>query len=99
MSETIGLRMAEDPVFLAAGTLRTAVDGALMVVPPSEPAHMVVAFWDSPLSHGINVFVGLVRMLVSMMFSFQICSVKERDPAEMRDLPSRYVEIGEITEL
>ena len=40
-----------------------------------------------------------VCVLVSMMFSFQICSVKERDPAEMRDLPSRYVEIGEITEL
>ncbi|XP_046893091.1 sodium/bile acid cotransporter 4 [Hypomesus transpacificus] len=60
VSETIGLRMAEDPVFLTAGTLRTAVDGALMAVPPSEPAHLVVAFWDSPLSHGINVFVGLV---------------------------------------
>ncbi|XP_062306651.1 sodium/bile acid cotransporter 4 [Osmerus eperlanus] len=60
VSEKVGLRMAEDPVFLTAGTLRTAVDGALMAVPPSEPAHLVVAFWDSPLSHGINVFVGLV---------------------------------------
>lgn len=24
----------------------------------------------------------------------QICAVKERNPTEMRDLPSRYVEIG-----
>ncbi|XP_067086177.1 sodium/bile acid cotransporter 4 [Osmerus mordax] len=60
VSDKVGLRMAENPVFLTAGTLRTAVDGALMAVPPSEPAHLVVAFWDSPLSHGINVFVGLV---------------------------------------
>uniref|UniRef100_A0A3Q2TAR4 Solute carrier family 10 member 4 n=1 Tax=Fundulus heteroclitus TaxID=8078 RepID=A0A3Q2TAR4_FUNHE len=26
----------------------------------TEPPHLVPAFWDSPLSHGINVFVGLV---------------------------------------
>uniref|UniRef100_A0A671NM65 Sodium/bile acid cotransporter 4-like n=1 Tax=Sinocyclocheilus anshuiensis TaxID=1608454 RepID=A0A671NM65_9TELE len=24
------------------------------------PTHLIVAFWDSPLSHGINVFVGFV---------------------------------------
>ncbi|KAM6962800.1 sodium/bile acid cotransporter 4 [Aplochiton taeniatus] len=55
-----GLRIASDPVFFEASTLRTAVDAGLMVAPPTEPAHLMVAFWDSPLSHGINVFVGLV---------------------------------------
>ncbi|XP_054644758.1 sodium/bile acid cotransporter 4 [Dunckerocampus dactyliophorus] len=28
--------------------------------PSESPLHLVPAFWDSPLSHGINVFVGLV---------------------------------------
>lgn len=28
------------------------------------------------------------------LISLQICVVKERNPTEMRDLPSRYVEIG-----
>lgn len=27
---------------------------------PTESSHLMPAFWDSPLSHGINVFVGLV---------------------------------------
>lgn len=31
-----------------------------LVAAPTEPAHLMPAFWDSPLSHGINVFVGLV---------------------------------------
>uniref|UniRef100_A0A3B3UF64 Solute carrier family 10 member 4 n=1 Tax=Poecilia latipinna TaxID=48699 RepID=A0A3B3UF64_9TELE len=31
-----------------------------MTSPQTEPPHLVPAFWDSPLSHGINVFVGLV---------------------------------------
>ncbi|XP_003973974.2 sodium/bile acid cotransporter 4 [Takifugu rubripes] len=29
-------------------------------VAPTESSHLMPAFWDSPLSHGINVFVGLV---------------------------------------
>ncbi|KAG7275272.1 hypothetical protein CRUP_034999 [Coryphaenoides rupestris] len=37
-----------------------ARDAELMAV-PTDPGHLrVPAFWDSPLSHGINVFVGLV---------------------------------------
>uniref|UniRef100_A0A3P9CYM9 Uncharacterized protein n=1 Tax=Maylandia zebra TaxID=106582 RepID=A0A3P9CYM9_9CICH len=31
-----------------------------MAVLPTETSHLMPAFWDSPLSHGINVFVGLV---------------------------------------
>uniref|UniRef100_A0A8D0AP28 Solute carrier family 10 member 4 n=1 Tax=Sander lucioperca TaxID=283035 RepID=A0A8D0AP28_SANLU len=31
-----------------------------MAAPPTESPHLMPAFWDSPLSHGINVFVGLV---------------------------------------
>lgn len=30
----------------------------------------------------------------NLLISLQICVVKERNPTEMRDLPSRYVEIG-----
>lgn len=30
----------------------------------------------------------------NFLVSPQICVVKERNPTEMRDLPSRYVEIG-----
>lgn len=55
-----GLHVAGDPVFLEVSTLRTAVGAVLMVAPPSESTHLVPAFWDSPLSHGINVFVGLI---------------------------------------
>lgn len=32
----------------------------LLVVPQTDTPHLMPAFWDSPLSHGINVFVGLV---------------------------------------
>lgn len=32
----------------------------LMVAPPTESSHLIPAFWDSPLSHWINVIVGLV---------------------------------------
>uniref|UniRef100_A0A665T7L5 Solute carrier family 10 member 4 n=1 Tax=Echeneis naucrates TaxID=173247 RepID=A0A665T7L5_ECHNA len=31
-----------------------------MAAQPTDPPHLIPAFWDSPLSHGINVFVGLV---------------------------------------
>uniref|UniRef100_A0A3Q3VY53 Uncharacterized protein n=1 Tax=Mola mola TaxID=94237 RepID=A0A3Q3VY53_MOLML len=31
-----------------------------MAFAPTESPHLVPAFWDSPLNHGINVFVGLV---------------------------------------
>lgn len=31
-----------------------------LVAAPTESSHLMPAFWDSPLSHGINVFVGLV---------------------------------------
>ncbi|XP_061094814.1 sodium/bile acid cotransporter 4 isoform X1 [Conger conger] len=52
-----GLRVATDSVSLMASTLRTTVAGRWNT---PAPAHLVVAFWDSPLSHGINVFVGMV---------------------------------------
>uniref|UniRef100_A0A4W5K464 Solute carrier family 10 member 4 n=1 Tax=Hucho hucho TaxID=62062 RepID=A0A4W5K464_9TELE len=55
------LRVTNDPVSLKVNTLRTAFSAGLRAkLPPTEPAHLVVAFWDSPLSHGINVFVGIV---------------------------------------
>uniref|UniRef100_A0A673X0B6 Solute carrier family 10 member 4 n=1 Tax=Salmo trutta TaxID=8032 RepID=A0A673X0B6_SALTR len=58
---TAGLRVTNDPVSLKASTLSTAFAAGLRAkLPPTEPAHLVVAFWDSPLSHGINVFVGIV---------------------------------------
>lgn len=31
-----------------------------MAAPPTETSHLIPAFWDSPLSHWINVIVGLV---------------------------------------
>ncbi|KAJ3599946.1 hypothetical protein NHX12_033898 [Muraenolepis orangiensis] len=57
------LRVTGEPLFLIHDALRTAAIGAdLMAVAPTDPSHLaaVPAFWDSPLSHGINVFVGLV---------------------------------------
>ncbi|KAM8889080.1 sodium/bile acid cotransporter 4 [Synchiropus picturatus] len=39
---------------------RTGEGADLMIALPSDPTHLMPAFWDSPLSHGINVFVGLV---------------------------------------
>lgn len=47
-------------VFLGGGGLEAAGAAELLVVPPTETPHLMPAFWDSPLSHGINVFVGLV---------------------------------------
>ncbi|KAG7488842.1 hypothetical protein MATL_G00038730 [Megalops atlanticus] len=59
-----GLRVTGDPVSLLASTFRTTASGNLLAETPSTPvpaaAHLVVAFWDSPLSHGINVFVGII---------------------------------------
>ncbi|XP_010870464.1 sodium/bile acid cotransporter 4 [Esox lucius] len=56
-----GLRATNDPVYLKASTLRTAVAVGLRAeIPTTESTHVVIAFWDSPLSHGINVFVGIV---------------------------------------
>lgn len=43
-------------VFPRGGGLGTG----LVAAPPTESPHLLPAFWDSPLSHGINVFVGLV---------------------------------------
>lgn len=47
-------------ILLEGSTFRTAVGAEFMAAPPSETPHLMPAFWDSPLSHGINVFVGLV---------------------------------------
>ncbi|XP_020488288.2 sodium/bile acid cotransporter 4 [Labrus bergylta] len=46
--------------FLEGSAFRTAAGAEFMAAPPTESPHLVPAFWDSPLSHGINVFVGLV---------------------------------------
>lgn len=42
------------------GGLGIPVWAEFLVVAPTESSHLMPAFWDSPLSHGINVFVGLV---------------------------------------
>ncbi|XP_067453743.1 sodium/bile acid cotransporter 4 [Thunnus thynnus] len=47
-------------IFLEGSAFRTAAGAEFMAAPPSESPHLMPAFWDSPLSHGINVFVGLV---------------------------------------
>lgn len=47
-------------VSLGGSGLEAAGAAELLVVPPTETPHLMPAFWDSPLSHGINVFVGLV---------------------------------------
>ncbi|XP_041862415.1 sodium/bile acid cotransporter 4 [Melanotaenia boesemani] len=52
-----GLGVSSGAVFLEE---RTAVGAEFMAAPPTESPHLMPAFWDSPLSHGINVFVGLV---------------------------------------
>lgn len=44
--------------FVEGTPLWTGVE--LMVAAATETSHLMPAFWDSPLSHGINVFVGLV---------------------------------------
>lgn len=53
-------RVSEGYFFLEGGALRTDAGVGFMTAPQTEPPHLVPAFWDSPLSHGINVFVGLV---------------------------------------
>lgn len=47
-------------VFFGGSGQEAAGAAELLVVPPTEIPHLMPAFWDSPLSHGINVFVGLV---------------------------------------
>ncbi|XP_077077158.1 sodium/bile acid cotransporter 4 [Siphateles boraxobius] len=57
------LRATEEPLSLVLRSFRTVVPAGLLAGPfsPSEePTHLIVAFWDSPLSHWINVFVGFV---------------------------------------
>lgn len=51
---------ASGGIFIEGRAHRTAAGAELMAAPPSESPHLMPAFWDSPLSHGINVFVGLV---------------------------------------
>ncbi|XP_041913880.1 sodium/bile acid cotransporter 4 [Alosa sapidissima] len=59
------LRVTRDPVSLLR-TTEGAIAAGLLAAPPApslappESGHLVVAFWDSPLSHGINVFVGII---------------------------------------
>lgn len=52
--------VASSAIFLQGSTFRTADGAEFMAAPPTESPHLMPAFWDSPLSHGINVFVGLV---------------------------------------
>uniref|UniRef100_A0A8C7X5H6 Solute carrier family 10 member 4 n=1 Tax=Oryzias sinensis TaxID=183150 RepID=A0A8C7X5H6_9TELE len=40
--------------------LKPTPGAELMAAPPTETSHLIPAFWDSPLSHWINVIVGLV---------------------------------------
>ncbi|XP_031724313.1 sodium/bile acid cotransporter 4 [Anarrhichthys ocellatus] len=47
-------------IFREASAFRTVAGAEFMAAPPTESPHLMPAFWDSPLSHGINVFVGLV---------------------------------------
>lgn len=55
-----GSGVARGAVFLGGSGVRTAAGAEFMAAPPTESPHLMPAFWDSPLSHGINVFVGLV---------------------------------------
>ncbi|XP_053286275.1 sodium/bile acid cotransporter 4 [Pleuronectes platessa] len=58
----VGSGGAGGAMILEGSTLRTAAGAGLdfMAVPPTESPNLMPAFWDSPLSHGINVIVGLV---------------------------------------
>ncbi|XP_068581375.1 sodium/bile acid cotransporter 4 [Cebidichthys violaceus] len=47
-------------IFREGSAFGTAAGAEFMAAPPTESPHLMPAFWDSPLSHGINVFVGLV---------------------------------------
>uniref|UniRef100_A0A3B4T314 Sodium/bile acid cotransporter 4 n=2 Tax=Seriola dumerili TaxID=41447 RepID=A0A3B4T314_SERDU len=55
-----GLGVARGAIFLEGSGFRTGAGAEFMAAPPTESSHLMPAFWDSPLSHGINVFVGLV---------------------------------------
>ncbi|XP_035380120.1 sodium/bile acid cotransporter 4 [Electrophorus electricus] len=59
-----GFHVTEAPVSSVASTLGTALTPAGLLSGPfaltEGPARLSVQFWDSPLSHGINVFVGFV---------------------------------------
>ncbi|KAM3619821.1 uncharacterized protein V6R79_014073 [Siganus canaliculatus] len=52
--------VASGAMFREGSHLRTAAGAEFMARPPTTSPHLMPAFWDSPLSHGINVFVGLV---------------------------------------
>lgn len=52
--------VASRDTFLKGSGFRTVGGAEFMVAPLTEIPHLMPAFWDSPLSHGINVFVGLV---------------------------------------
>lgn len=54
------VKQVADAVFLSGGGGGGGGGLELLVVPQTETPHLMPAFWDSPLSHGINVFVGLV---------------------------------------
>ncbi|XP_062250961.1 sodium/bile acid cotransporter 4 [Platichthys flesus] len=58
----VGSGGAGGAMILEGSTLRTAAGAGLnfMAAPPTESPNLMPAFWDSPLSHGINVIVGLV---------------------------------------
>ncbi|XP_061593061.1 sodium/bile acid cotransporter 4 [Cololabis saira] len=57
-----GLGLASGAMFLESISSSSRAAGLeLMAAPLTESPHLMVpAFWDSPLSHGINVVVGLV---------------------------------------
>ncbi|MEQ2190433.1 hypothetical protein XENOCAPTIV_016565 [Xenoophorus captivus] len=55
-----GFSVTGRAMFLEGSELRTDAGLGFMTAPHTEPPHLVPAFWDSPLSHSINVFVGLV---------------------------------------
>ncbi|KAF3691209.1 Sodium/bile acid cotransporter 4 Na(+)/bile acid cotransporter 4 Solute carrier family 10 member 4 [Channa argus] len=55
-----GLGVASGAIFLEDPAFRTAAGAEFIAAPRTESPHLMPAFWDSPLSHGINVFVGLV---------------------------------------
>lgn len=58
-STMAGLVASRD-TFLKGSGFRTVGGAEFMVAPLTDTPHLMPAFWDSPLSHGINVFVGLV---------------------------------------
>lgn len=55
-----GLGVARGAIFLDDSAFRTATGAEFMAAAQTESPHLMPAFWDSPLNHGINVFVGLV---------------------------------------